>query len=108
MKTKAIKSEKVNETPKVEEVKTNKEELEILMLQKNAADKAFFEYRSLYNKQHNVKGRNVIKDIIALHKKGKSNKEIVELGYNKNTVNRHVTLFKKGKKVERTIVKKYF
>lgn len=126
MKTKTIKSEKaakvakvktvkvetvkteVIETPAVEEIKTNKDELELLMLQKSAADKAFFEYRALYNRQHNVKGRDMIKDIIAMHKKGKTNKEIVEAGYNKNTVNRQVTLFKKGTKVEKTIVRKYF
>ena len=38
---------------------------------------------------------SIISQIIDLHKSGKSNKEIIEMGYNKSTVNRQVSEFKK-------------
>lgn len=46
------------------------------------------------------KGPGKIEQIIALHKKGKSNAEIVEAGFNKTTVSIQVSKYKKehGKK----------
>lgn len=40
-----------------------------------------------------IKGE-IIKEILALHKAGRSNKEIVEAGYNKTTVSRQVKEYK--------------
>jgi hypothetical protein len=40
---------------------------------------------------------SIIQQIIEHHKKGLSNKEIVELGFNKSTVNRQVSEYKKRK-----------
>lgn len=87
-------------------IKTTKKELDRLQAEKAAADKAFFEYRTSYNKQHNVKPGNVINEIIDLYRAGASNKEIVEAGYNKNTVNRQVNFFKKGIEKEATTIAK--
>ena len=88
--------------------KTTKTKLEELKRIKEEADKKYFEYRALYNKQHNVKPRNVINEIITLHEEGLSNKEIVAKGYNKNTVNRQVSLYSKRTKKEKTVVSKMF
>jgi len=106
--TKVKTAKKVILTNKVKEVKTNDNELEKLMLLKQAADKAFYAYKALYNKQHNVKGGDLIKEIITLHKKGKTNLEIIEMGYNKHTVSKQISLFKKGVKVEKTTVRQFF
>lgn len=43
-------------------------------------------------------GGNKIAQIIAHHKAGKSNKEIIALGFNKSTVNRQVGEYKKANK----------
>lgn len=43
------------------------------------------------------KAGSIIDQILTLHKAGKSNKEIVEAGFNKSTVNRQVSEFKKRK-----------
>lgn len=68
----------------------------------------FREYRRTYNEEHNISGKTtIIKEIIALAKKGMKNAEIIAKGYNKNTVNRQVGLWKKGKKVEKTIVSQW-
>jgi hypothetical protein len=40
-------------------------------------------------------GSGKVAQIIALHKEGKSNREIIEMGYNKSTVNRQVSEYKK-------------
>ncbi len=42
-------------------------------------------------------GGTIIQQIIALHEKGLSNKEIIEKGFNKSTVARQVSEFKKRK-----------
>lgn len=42
-------------------------------------------------------GKSIIEQILDLHREGKSNKEIVELGFNKSTVNRQVAEYKKRK-----------
>lgn len=107
------KSEKVTETKtikttkKVTEIKTTQKGLQELTAIKAEADKAFFKYRALYNKQHNVEVGTMIREIIDLHISGCDNKEIIEKGYNKNTVNRQVFLYKKGIKKETTIVNKF-
>lgn len=44
-----------------------------------------------------AKGLGVVAQIIELHKKGMSNKEIIESGFNKSTVNRQVNEYKKRK-----------
>lgn len=87
--------------------KTTKKQLEQLRLNKLEADKAYFLYRKAYIKEHPEERSTLIKDIIDLHKQGKTNKEIVEMGYNKNTVGRQICLYKKGKKTERTTVRQY-
>lgn len=89
------------------EIKTSKKVLQDLAIAKAEADKAFFEYRVLYNKQHNVESGTMIKKIIALHVSGKGNKAIIAEGYNKNTVNRSVNLYKKRVKKEVTTVSKF-
>lgn len=83
---------------------TTAKQLAILREAKFAADKAFSDYRKLYNEEHEVEGGSLIKEIIALHREGKSNAEIVDAGYNKNTVSRQVSLYKKGIRVEKTTV----
>lgn len=88
-------------------VKTTKAELDTLRLAKEEADRAYFKYKKAYNEEHNIKAGNLIADIIALHKKGVPNKEIVEMGYNKNTVSKEITLYKKGKKSVKTTVRKF-
>lgn len=47
------------------------------------------------NTEESPAGGNKIQQIIALHKAGKSNKEIIEAGYNKSTVARQVSEYKK-------------
>jgi len=42
-----------------------------------------------------AEGSGKVAQIIALHKEGKSNREIIEMGYNKSTVNRQVSEYKK-------------
>lgn len=85
---------------------TTKKQLVELRLAKQAASKAYNEYLAQYNKEHGT-GRTQIKEIIDLHKQGFSNKEIVEKGYNKHTVQGQVSLFKKGTKTQSTVVAKY-
>lgn len=46
-------------------------------------------------KKQNGEGGGIIDQILALHKKGLSNKEIIAEGYNKSTVNRQVSEYKK-------------
>lgn len=93
---------------------TNKKTLNAMLKEKNAALEviaAYSEYRKKYNTEHPdnkvVESKCIIKEIIALHKKGKSKQQIIELGYNKNTVRRNVALFEKGLKKETTIIKQY-
>lgn len=47
------------------------------------------------------KGPGKIEQILALHKAGKSNKEIVESGFNKTTVSIQVAKYKKAKEAEK-------
>lgn len=94
-------------------METTKTHLKELKAKKDAADKAYFEYRKQYNTEHGITGRSTIKEIINLYKeltkKGVENPiaEIIAKGYNKNTVRRQVGLFVKKKKVETTVVKQY-
>ena len=83
---------------------TTAKQLAILREAKFAADKVFSDYRKLYNEEHEVEGGSLIKEIIALHREGRSNAEIVDAGYNKNTVSRQVSLYKKGIRSEKTTV----
>ncbi len=87
--------------------KTNEKELAILKAKRDEAVAAYSKYAKEYNKEHNILGRTIIKEIIALHKKGVSNPDIIKKGYNKNTVMNNVRLFIKGKRVGKTIVAKY-
>lgn len=86
---------------------TSKKQLAILKTERDAAIAAYNKYLKQYNEDNNIVGNTLIQEIIALHKKGKTNKEIQELGYNKNTINQQVSLFKKGKRVAKTCVAKY-
>ena len=88
-------------------ITTSKSELEQLLAEKRALDAKVAAYNKLYRAEHNITGRNKIKEIIELHKKGLSKKEIVEKGYNKGTVQRQIMLFTKGKRVEKTTILKY-
>ena len=96
-----------NTTKTTTVVKTSKKELNALEAAHLAASAEFQAYRKLYNKQNSVQGGTKIAEIIVLHKDGKSNKEIVLAGYNKNTVNRQVNLYTKGLKKEKTIISQY-
>lgn len=86
---------------------TTKSQLDILKADKIKADKAYSDYLKLYKKENDIKGRTVIQEIVALHKKGKSNKEIIELGYNKGTVSTQIRLYTKGKRMSKTTVAQY-
>lgn len=102
--------ELVSEIVKVEEVKTiktTKEKLDELLAKKKALDLKVSAYQKQYNLDHNITGRNKIKEIIELHLQGLTNNQIIEKGYNKGTVGRQVGLFKKGKKMESTTIKKF-
>ncbi len=88
-------------------MKTSAKKLAELKEAKEAAIKEYNAYLKLYNEQHGLKGGTIIKEIIALAKKGKTNREIIDLGYNKSTVNQQVGLFRKGKRVAKTVVAKY-
>lgn len=85
---------------------TNKAEYDQLLAEKTAADKAFYD-RKLYNAEHDIPKGLITDTIIKLHKKGLSNKQITEKGFNKGTVRRQVRLFTKGKRTEKTTVRKY-
>ncbi len=104
MKTKTTKSKVSKEEI---EITTNKAEYQRLKELKEATDKEFYTYRKVYFKEHNIETGTIIKEIVALCKKGLTNKEIADKGYNRGTVNRFVKLYKKGKRVESTLVKQY-
>lgn len=87
-------------------MKTNKKKLALLKQERDTAVKAYNEYLGEFNKEHGT-GRTLIKEIIDLHKQGKTNKEIVAEGYNKHTVSGHVSMYKKGMISQKTIVAKY-
>lgn len=93
-------------------VKTSKKELLQLEEKANKAKQVLADYRA-YLKQYRTEHKlpfekgTLIKEIITLHKKGYKNAEIVAEGYNKNTVSKFVAQFKKGQKIEKTVVKKY-
>ena len=86
---------------------TSREELEQLLAEKRVLDAKVSAYNKLFRAEHNLTGRTKIKEIIALHKSGLTNKEIIDKGYNKGTVQRQVMLYTKGKKVEKTTIKQY-
>lgn len=105
---KAVKEVKVKVTKAVEpEITTTKAEMDKLLAEKRALDAKVAAYKKLFRAQHNITGRNIIKEIIELHKKGLTKQQIIEKGYNKGTVQRQVTLFVKGKKQEKTTIRQY-
>ena len=88
-------------------ITTSKQEFDELLKEKKALDAKVSAYKKLFRSEHNITGRNVIKEIIELHKKGLTKAEIVEKGYNKGTVQRQIMLFIKGKKQEKTTIRQY-
>lgn len=87
--------------------KTNVKQLAELKQAMDAAILAYNQYNKEYKVEHNIKGRNKIREIIQLHKEGLDNKQIIEKGYNKNTVNEQIRLYKKGKRTVKTVVNQY-
>ena len=87
--------------------KYTKEMLEALRAAKNEAVITYSKYLKEYNKEHGVEGRNLIQEIIELHKSGVPKAEIIERGYNKNTVQHQIYLFEKGKRVQKTTISKF-
>src|SRR3990167_3672255 len=88
---------------------TTKTQYALLLAAKQEADKQFFSYRKLFNKEHKIEHGIITDTIIRLHKKGLSIKEILKQrpDLNKGTVRRQIRLYKKGKRVEKTTVAKY-
>jgi hypothetical protein len=85
----------------------SKEELVALKAKKDNAVKSYNKALKQYNTENGLKGRTIIQEIIALHKKKKTNEEIIAMGYNKHTVNTNVRLYTKGKRVAKTVVSKF-
>lgn len=88
-------------------MKTSDKHLEELRVAKVNAANEYYKYLKAYNKERGIKAGSLSSEIIKLHKKGLSNKEIVEQGYNKNYVNQQVMFFVKGKRVVKTTVAQY-
>lgn len=108
MKTpKNTKPSKVVTKEEKPEVPTTLAELMVLKQKRNTAVAEYNKYLKKYNKENNIQGRLIIKEIIDLYKKGLDNKAIIAKGYNKWTVNEQIRLFKKGKRVTKTVIAKF-
>lgn len=88
-------------------MKTTAKQLQSLKEKKEQASAEYSSYLKEYNKERKIKRTCFIDEIIGLVKEGKTNQEIISLGYNKHTVKTQVRLFKKGKRVAKTVVAKF-
>lgn len=68
------------------------------VIDRSLADTIINSNKQLKPKAQKMGGKSIIEQIIELHKQGLTNKEIVEKGFNKSTVNRQVCEYKKRSK----------